>query len=76
MDIKAEEKKGIVEKGNKKEMIVVKKEEIALPMDRSIQCPKCGNFGAYWETMQTRGADEPETKFLTCVSCGHRWREY
>lgn len=74
--IKQEDKKGIVEKGKKKETIVVEKEEINLPIDRTVQCPKCNEFGAYWEAMQTRAADEPETRFYTCTHCGNRWREY
>ncbi len=76
MDIKQEEKKSIIEKGKKKELIVVKKDEMNLPIDKNAQCPKCGNIGAYWETAQTRAADEPETRFYICTKCGYRWREY
>ncbi|MDA8054284.1 MAG: transcription factor S [Thermoplasmatales archaeon] len=76
LPIKEDEKKGIVEKGKKKETIVVEKEEINLPIDKTVQCPKCNEFGVYWEALQTRAADEPETRFYTCTHCGHRWREY
>ncbi len=41
-----------------------------------IRCEKCGNnLASYW-TQQTRGADEPETRFFRCTKCNHTWREY
>lgn len=39
-------------------------------------CPKCGNKIAYFWTQQTRGADEPETRFFKCTKCNYTWREY
>lgn len=39
-------------------------------------CDKCGNKAAYYWTQQTRGADEPETRFFRCTKCNHTWREY
>lgn len=39
-------------------------------------CPKCKNKKAYFWTMQTRAADESETKFYKCVECRHIWRKY
>jgi len=39
-------------------------------------CPKCSHGMAYWVLRQTRSADEAETTILTCVKCGHKWREY
>lgn len=39
-------------------------------------CPRCGNGKAYFWTLQTRAADEPETQFYKCTKCGHVWREY
>ena len=41
-----------------------------------IECEKCGNNIAYYWTQQTRGADEPETRFFKCTKCNHTWREY
>jgi len=41
-----------------------------------ITCEKCGNTVAYYWTQQTRGADEPETRFFKCTKCKHTWREY
>ncbi len=41
-----------------------------------IKCEKCDNNTAYYWTQQTRGADEPETRFFKCTKCNHTWREY
>ena len=41
-----------------------------------IKCEKCDNDVAYYWTQQTRGADEPETRFFKCTECSHAWREY
>lgn len=41
-----------------------------------VLCDKCGNKAAYYWTQQTRGADEPETRFFRCTKCNHTWREY
>ncbi len=41
-----------------------------------IKCEKCGNGIAYYWTQQTRGADEPETRFFKCTKCSYTWREY
>jgi len=47
----------------------------ALPKIKE-DCKKCGNKYAYYWLIQTRSADEAETKFLECTKCGHRWRLY
>ena len=39
-----------------------------------IECPKCSNMKAYFWTLQTRAADEAETRFYKCTKCSHRWR--
>jgi len=41
-----------------------------------ITCEKCNNTVAYYWTQQTRGADEPETRFFKCTKCNYTWREY
>lgn len=41
-----------------------------------VNCDKCGHTVAYYWTQQTRGADEPETRFFRCVKCRYTWREY
>ena len=63
-------------KSSDKEIIMVAKEVNAEPLDSDAVCPVCHHTGAYYLLKQTRSADEPETKFYTCESCGHRWREY
>jgi len=41
-----------------------------------IKCPSCKNKEAFFWTLQTRAADESETKFYKCKKCDHTWREY
>ena len=57
-----------------KEVEIVKEMEL-LPKIRTL-CTKCQNTAAYYWTQQTRGADEPETRFFKCTKCTHTWREY
>ena len=38
-------------------------------------CRKCGQRECTFYEMQTRSADEPMTIFVTCLSCGNRWKE-
>jgi len=66
------------ENKNQKDKLVVFEEESkeALPIDEDVVCPKCGNKGAYFWTMQTRASDEAETKFYKCIKCGYVWRVY
>jgi DNA-directed RNA polymerase subunit M len=71
---------GLKEKTNEKTNIPgkiekIEKEVTTLPKTKE-ECPKCGNNEAYYWTMQTRAADEAETKFLKCTKCGYTWREY
>lgn len=39
-------------------------------------CPKCKARETMWHMQQTRGVDEPATRFFRCLKCGHTWREY
>ena len=57
-----------------KKVEVVEETEI-LPKVK-IKCEKCDNNIAYYWSQQTRGADEPETRFFRCTKCRHTWREY
>jgi transcription factor S len=60
---------------NEKERLVVDKNAPGILPKTKIMCPKCGNNEAYWMMQQTRGADEPETRFYICTKCEKRWRE-
>ncbi len=66
----------IVNRGSARQVVIIDDEKVAEPLDSDAVCPKCKHVGAYFLLKQTRSADEPETKFYTCESCGHRWREY
>jgi transcription elongation factor S-II len=37
-------------------------------------CRKCKNNKCTYYQMQTRSADEPMTTFVTCITCGNRWK--
>jgi len=37
-------------------------------------CRKCKQSKCSYYQLQTRSADEPMTTFITCIPCGHRWR--
>lgn len=62
-----------VVKGNKRIEVIEQLE--TLPRIK-IKCAKCDNKIAYYWTQQTRGADEPETRFFRCTKCNYTWREY
>ncbi|MEK6822638.1 MAG: transcription factor S [Nanoarchaeota archaeon] len=58
-----------------KEMHVIEKEtDVRVLVDHP--CPKCKNDKSRHWTLQTRGADEPETRFYECETCKYTWREY
>lgn len=40
----------------------------------SYTCRKCGSKECSYYQLQTRSADEPMTTFVTCISCGCRWK--
>ena len=67
-----------------KEKVKVKSEDKIEVRDKKLktlpvvkeECQKCGNKKAYYWLVQTRAADEAETRFFECTKCGHRWRSY
>lgn len=63
--------------GNKKtrKLLILDEEVRTLPTTRA-ECPKCGNMKAEWWLLQTRKADESETRFFRCTKCKFTWREY
>lgn len=54
---------------------VVHEEVQTLPLVEA-DCPKCEHRKAYFWSIQTRAADEPETKFFRCEKCKHTWKDY
>ena len=64
--------KETVESSKKIEVI----EEVEVHPKIKAKCERCGNNAAYYWTQQTRGADEPETRFFRCTKCNLTWREY
>ena len=63
---------------NRKEAIVTIGEDEAnvAPLPKTAaECEKCGNKEAYYWQVQTRGGDEPMTRFYRCVKCNATWRE-
>jgi transcription factor S len=54
---------------------VIEKRVDTLPKTKE-DCPTCGYKEAYYWTVQTRAADEAETRFFKCVKCNHTWRSY
>ncbi len=70
------ERATISERAIGKETIEVIKEgsDQKLP-ETEAECPKCGHDKAGFWTAQTRGGDEPETRFMKCLSCSHTWRD-
>jgi len=63
------------EKMNSGKGIEVVEDVETLPQIK-LTCEKCQNKIAYYWTRQTRGADEPETRFFKCTKCKYTWREY
>ena len=39
------------------------------------KCGRCHTRETTFYELQTRSADEPMTKFITCVNCGNHWRQ-
>jgi len=38
------------------------------------KCGKCKSLKTTYYQMQTRSADEPMTTYVTCLSCGNKWK--
>ena len=54
--------------------VIDKQADVRVLVEHS--CPKCKHGHARHWTLQTRSADEPETRFYECEKCKHTWREY
>jgi len=40
------------------------------------QCNRCKKRKTIYCEVQTRSSDEPMTKFITCLECGYKWKQY
>jgi DNA-directed RNA polymerase subunit M/transcription elongation factor TFIIS len=40
------------------------------------QCSRCKKRKTIYCEVQTRSSDEPMTKFITCLECGYKWKQY
>jgi DNA-directed RNA polymerase subunit M len=75
-DVESGEYRLVKKVEQKDEKVEIVGEEPSTLPTVNIRCESCGNNKAYWWLRQTRGADEPTTRFLRCTKCGHTWREY
>jgi len=39
------------------------------------QCSRCNSKKCTYFTLQTRGGDEGETQYITCLNCSKRWKQ-
>ena len=65
----------IKEKSSSQKDIEIMEERETRPLTEA-RCPKCHHTKAHFWSIQTRAADEPETRFFKCEKCKHTWREY
>jgi DNA-directed RNA polymerase subunit M/transcription elongation factor TFIIS len=42
--------------------------------DGIFKCSKCHQRKTTYYSRQLRSADEPMTNFITCLNCGHKWK--
>jgi len=67
----------VIEHSPREQISVIGEEEAGIKTMPTVkvECPKCGNLGAYWWIVQTRGTDESPTQFFRCIECSYTWRE-
>ena len=58
------------------EVVVIDKEQPQILPKIKYDCKNCNNTEAFFWTLQTRGGDEPETRFFKCTKCSSVFREY
>ena len=57
-----------------KEMAIEKAKAREDDYEGMFKCRKCGSKKTQYYQMQTRSADEPMTTYVTCTSCGLKWK--
>ena len=79
-DIASEQKKLEREKANKDGLEAGRSDFNAEILKNSTKgkgfftCKKCKGQNTTYYQMQTRGADEPMTNFVTCLDCKNQWK--
>jgi DNA-directed RNA polymerase subunit M/transcription elongation factor TFIIS len=63
----------LIEKQNEEEEIKYSKKTIAISED--FKCPRCYKKRTTYYELQVRCSDEPMTTFITCLECGHKWKQ-
>ena len=64
----------IIEEKAKMEKIL--KESLKESATDLFQCSRCKKRKTIYCEVQTRSSDEPMTKFITCLECGYKWKQY
>jgi DNA-directed RNA polymerase subunit M/transcription elongation factor TFIIS len=64
----------IIEEKAKTEKMI--KESVLETATDIFQCRRCKQRKTIYCEVQTRSSDEPMTKFITCVVCGLKWKQY
>lgn len=48
--------------------------DVQQKIDSEFKCRRCKSNNCSYYQLQTRSADEPMTTFVSCLSCGNRWK--
>lgn len=48
--------------------------DVQQKIDSEFKCRRCKNNNCTYYQLQTRSADEPMTTFVSCLTCGNRWK--
>lgn len=75
-DIEGADEYKLSSEGEKKNKLLILDKEIRTMPTTRAECGKCKNMEAEWWLLQTRKADESETRFFRCTKCKFTWREY
>jgi len=75
-DIKGADEYKFYSNEKKKSKLLIVDEDIRTMPTTRVKCERCENMEAEWWLLQTRKADESETRFFRCTKCKFTWREY
>lgn len=62
----------ILDEKMKKDMNILEKKPCA--MTTEFKCGKCKKTDCVYQEVQVRSADEAMTLFITCLTCGNKWK--